>query len=136
MGVGPGVDGARRRPRMGRALAVFFVTGSLVCCASAAVTTPAAPRSATAPAPHAADVSLLDGALDEADVTTMAAMDAAVDADATLPFDDPMALHLQTSDELRRLMDGAASVSFPVGGGPWRFSQGNRTISRHSIGPR
>jgi sulfatase modifying factor 1 len=122
---------------MGRALAVVFVTGSLVCCASAAVTTTAgAPRSAPASTPHAADAPGLDGALDEMDVTTLAAMDAAVDVDSTLPFDDPMALHLQTSDELRGLMGGASSVSFPVGGGPWRFSQGNRTISHHSIGAR
>jgi hypothetical protein len=50
--------------------------------------------------------------------------------------DDPMSLHRETPDALRALLGEAASVSFPVGGGPWRFGQGNRAISRHSIGQR
>jgi formylglycine-generating enzyme required for sulfatase activity len=33
-------------------------------------------------------------------------------------------------------MGEAASVRFPVGGGAWHFSQGNRAIARHAIGAR
>ena len=123
---------------MKRAPAVLFILGSVVCCARAAVTTSAAsPASPPAPrAPHATDVAGGDAAPGEREAALLAAIDAAADVDATVPFDDPMALHRETPDELRALLGEAASVPFPVGGGPWRFSQGNRAIAHHSIGSR
>ena len=119
---------------MTRSAAFLFLLGSLVCCARAIVTTSAA---APAPplAPHAVDVAR-DASADGADAALLAAIEEAGEADATVSFDDPMALHHETSDGLRALMGEAASVPFPVGGGPWRFSQGNRAIAKHSIGPR
>ena len=122
---------------MSRALAVVFILGSFVCCAGAAATSsappPSPPRASTPP--PAVDASAGKGGAD-AEVALLAAIDAAGAPDATVPFDDPMALHLDSPDELRALMGEAASVPFPVGGGPWRFSQGNRAIARHSIGAK
>ena len=117
---------------MTRAAAVLFFLGSLVCCARAVVTTSAAAPGPPLPAPsYAVDVAR-DSSADDADGAFLAA----VDEDATVPFDDPMALHHETAEGLRALMGEAASVPFPVGGGPWRFSQGNRAIAQHSIGSR
>lgn len=48
--------------------------------------------------------------------------------------DDPMALHHEEPELLRALMGRAGSLTLPVGGGAWRIGQGNRSISRHSIG--
>jgi hypothetical protein len=123
-----------------RVLAVVFILGSFVCCAGAAATTsaPPSPPHATAPSPTADAASGRGGA--DADAAILAAIDAAEAAaeapDATVPFDDPMALHLDSPDALRALMGEAASVPFPVGGGAWHFSQGNRAIAHHSIGPK
>ena len=50
--------------------------------------------------------------------------------------DDPMALHHEEPQLLRALMGDARSLTLPVGGGAWRIGQGNRSISRHSIGRR
>jgi hypothetical protein len=120
---------------MSRALAGLFVLGSFVCCARAAVTTSAAaPPASPAGAAHPMSFQS-DAAVDEASAAILAAVDAA-EADATVPFDDPMSLHYDTPDALRAVMGEAASVPFPVGGGPWHFSQGNRAIAHHSIGPR
>jgi formylglycine-generating enzyme len=52
------------------------------------------------------------------------------------PEDDPMALHHEEPELLRALMGTAGSLALPVGGGPWRIGQGNRSISQHSIGRR
>jgi formylglycine-generating enzyme len=114
---------------MNRAVAVFFVLGSLACCTRAAVSATAPPAVVATPMPaHAPDAAA------RADSASSAAMaDAAADA---LPFDDPMALHYDSPDALRALMGGAATVSIPVGGGPWRLSQGNRAISQHAVGHR
>ncbi len=121
---------------MNRALAVVFILGSFVCCAGAAATTsaPPSPAHAAVPAP-AVDAAAGPGGAD-AEAALLAAIDAAAAPDATVPFDDPMALHLDSPDALRALMGEAGSVPFPVGGGPWRFSQGNRAIARHSIGAK
>jgi sulfatase modifying factor 1 len=124
---------------MRRVVAVVLVTGSFACCARAAVApasdVPAGP--ALGAATHPRSVATGD-AFDASDLITQAAMiDATAEgADATVPFDDPMALHLESPEALRSLMGEASSLSFPVGGGPWRFSQGNRAIAHHSIGAR
>jgi formylglycine-generating enzyme required for sulfatase activity len=65
-------------------------------------------------------------------------MDVNADMDATeevLGPDDPGALHYEDPAMLRSLMGSAASVAIPLSG-PWRLGQGNRAISRHSIGRR
>ena len=104
--------------------------------AQAAIATNVTAPVPLAPAPPPPFAAQVDAASDDADAAILAAIDAAVEVDATLPFDDPMALHRETPDELRALLGEAASVPFPVGGGPWRFSQGNRAIAHHSIGSR
>jgi formylglycine-generating enzyme len=124
---------------MRRAVAVVLVTGSFACCARAAV--PAASMPPGGPADsspsHPRRIATAD-TFDASDLITDAAMiDASAEnADATVPFDDPMALHLESPDALRALMGEAGSLSMPVGGGPWRLSQGNRAIAHHSIGAR
>ena len=119
---------------MGRTLAVVFVLGSFVCCANAAVSTSAAAPSSPSPASLGTANAPIDAF--GADAAPLTTTDAGGGQDATLPFDDPMALHFETPGELRALMGEATSVPFPVGGGPWRLSQGNRAISHHAIGPR
>jgi sulfatase modifying factor 1 len=57
--------------------------------------------------------------------------------DAVLgPEDDPMALHYEDEKSLRVLMGDAGSIGIPVSVGPWKLSQGNRAIARHSVGRR
>ena len=100
---------------MNRAPAVFFILGSFVCCARAAVTTTAAARG---PA-RAGRSSALRGPGDprrggrSGEAALLAALDAAADVDATLAFDDPMALHHEAPDELRALMGEAAIGPLP-----------------------
>jgi formylglycine-generating enzyme len=122
---------------MGRALAVPLLVASFACCARAVATTsaaaPAPPARTAPPSPVESGVAATSQATDAA---LLAAIDAGGDVDAGLAFDDPMALHQDTPEALRALMGEAASVPFPVGGGPWRFSQGNRAIAQHSIGER
>jgi formylglycine-generating enzyme len=65
-----------------------------------------------------------------------AAAEAGADAYYGAVYDDPMELHHDSPDALRALMGDASDVPLPVGGGPWRLGQGNRAISRHSIGRR
>ncbi|MGH7293643.1 MAG: SUMF1/EgtB/PvdO family nonheme iron enzyme [Polyangiaceae bacterium] len=127
---------------MSRVVAAAFLVGSLACCAEATVSSPAVgPAAAPVPSVAAASASppQLDAAAFASALDAMAAVDApaGVDAfDGSPGFDDPMALHYENPDSLRALMGEAATVGLPVGGGPWRLSQGNRAISRHAIGQR
>jgi hypothetical protein len=128
---------------MTRSLSVVFLVVSLACCAGGAVAPSAAGPTAAPPRPQVAPRSTEEGLDASANDGGLAAplprADAALSADesdATLPFDDPMALHLESPEALRALMGEAAFADVPVGGGAWRMSQGNRAIARHSIGRR
>jgi hypothetical protein len=129
------------RGRMSRVVAVVFVLGSLACCAGATVSSTAATPAFPVPSSSAAGPpALFDAAVSRATLDAMAtaadAQSAADVLDAALPPDDPMALHYDTPEALRSLLGEAATLPFPVGGGPWHFSQGNRAIAHHSIGQR
>jgi hypothetical protein len=122
---------------MRRALVVPFVVASFSCCARAVPSPgpPPVPPVASAPAAQ------VDGTIPP--LVTVLPPDAGVDdaapaasIDATAD-DDPMLLHADTPEALRGLIgDAAPALTFPVGGGMWRFSQGNRAISRHALGRR
>jgi hypothetical protein len=97
------------------------------------------------PSPHPTTAPVSDGGAGDGDgdgespalgVSSGAASDPSGPPDAAMPFDDPMALHLESPDALRALMGAAAEVPFPVGGGPWRMGQGNRVVAKHAIGKR
>lgn len=119
-----------------RGWAGVLVIGSLACCARAAVT-PSAASAVAAPAPRPVPaVDDADAAAGEAGADATAALDATDDGDATIAFDDPMALHHESPDALRALLGEAASVKIAIGGGPWRLGQGNRAISHHAMGAR
>ncbi|HEY8038938.1 MAG TPA: SUMF1/EgtB/PvdO family nonheme iron enzyme [Polyangiaceae bacterium] len=121
---------------MRRPLAVAFVAASMVCCARGALPQSAASAPATPSSSLPTSSEPPDADLDAADALALTAADATSEADAALPFDDPMALHHDQPDALRALMGEAASVPIPVGGGPWRMGQGNRAIAQHAIGRR
>src|SRR5580700_4306936 len=103
----PSVDRARC-PRMGRALAVPFLLASFACCARAVATTSAAAPTVPArtPSPSPVDVGV-DAASRATDAALLAAIDAGSELDATLAFDDPMALHQDAPAALRALMGEA-----------------------------
>jgi sulfatase modifying factor 1 len=139
---------AGRGARVGRPVAVALAAASVACCARAAVapgsTTAGAGASAgpSATAPATAGSARGGGALDAAVPDGIAALLGALDGtaggeapDATV-FDDPMVLHHDSPEALRALMGEASGVPFPVGGGPWRMSQGNRAIAHHALGQR
>jgi formylglycine-generating enzyme len=112
-----------------RSLALAVPGATLLCCARAVV--PAQPVAVTPPP----DSSSLDTGWTRPDLEdAVAAVDATLDGASGLPDDDPMALHRESPDALRALMGAASTIELPMGGGPWRLGQGNRAITRHSIG--
>jgi sulfatase modifying factor 1 len=60
------------------------------------------------------------------------------DADASAPLDDdPMAIHVESRDELLALTgDVAAFARFDFGVGPSHTNQGNKAVAHHAIGKR
>jgi formylglycine-generating enzyme len=111
---------------------VWLAGSSLVCCVEAVP----APQPARKPwVPDPIDAAAAPGEAPPASAIADAAVESQ-EATALAPPDDPMELHLESGDALRALMGAAASVSIPVGGGPFRLGQGNRAISHHSIGRR
>lgn len=134
-----------------RAAGLVAAGGTLLfCCARVAVPTasPAqappgqppllAPAIEPPPPPDIdAALSALRDAADEPSPTDAVDADAldAAELDQSLA-DDPMALHHESPEALRALMGDAGSLALPIGGGPWRIGQGNRSISQHSIGRR
>ena len=97
-----------------------------MCCASTVVMplpvpTPPSPPPAAPIDAGLSLASLMDGALDGSDEPIL---------------DDPMALHHEAPEALRALMGAAGTIPLAVGGGAWRLGQGNRDVSRHSVGRR
>jgi hypothetical protein len=115
----------------GSLAAAPLIAAGLLCCARGAL--PESPVAVTASTPSSTPLDATDAALPG---VAPAAIEAGALADDAAVFDDPMGLHHDSPDALRALMGDAADLTLPVGGGPWRLGQGNRAISRHSIGRR
>src|ERR1700722_14273346 len=119
---------------MRRAAAAPLIVASFVCCARATVA-PSRPSQSRADRGSIAALPAADASDREAGVAIPSGVSSTSreGGDSAAPFDDPMLLHLDSKDALRALMGQAASLPLPLLG-PWRLSQGNRAISRHSIG--